>query len=375
MQGAKSNIDILKNGIRSSGVPRREFLAALAGVAAGALVPLKGLAAQTPKSNSGWIDWHHHFGPPQWSSFLDSHGVLFGGWRGWTPAKAVEELDRANAAAATISITFPGIWLGENVATVDATRALARDCNDYGAKMRADYPGRFGLLAVLPLPDVEGSLREIEYAFDTLKTDGIGILTSYGDKWLGDPAFAPVFEELNRRKAVVFTHANVPNCCTRPGTGNQRNLVPGVGNNLIEYGTDTTRTIMSLIVNKASTRYPDVRFTFSHGGGTMPFLIGRIVGRENLASLTDPSRPNDRLQQLKRFYYDTANVNNPISLEPLYKVVGVSQILSGTDFPYEGPVADQFQNLRGSGIFDAKQLQAIGRDNAERLIPRLKANS
>jgi predicted TIM-barrel fold metal-dependent hydrolase len=356
---------------------RRGFILGAASAAVGGLISSRfAMAQMNPNSsgvkNTGWIDMHHHFGPPDWCSFLAERHLLLGVWNGWTPAKAVEELDRAGVAMAITSITYPGIWLGENVVSVDATRAMARDCNDYGAKMVADYPGRFGLFAVLPLPDVDGSLREIEYAFDTLKANGVGVLTSYGDKWLGDPTFAPVLEELNRRKAVVFTHANVPSCCTRGGSGTQRYLVPGVNNNVIEYGTDTTRAIMSLIVIEAGNRYPNIRFTFSHAGGTMPFLIERIIGRKEMGSLTDPSRPNARLNQLRKFYYDTANANNVVALEALTKVVGVSQILFGTDFPYEGPVAEQESDLKTCGAFNAAELQSIGAVNPRTLLPSLK---
>ena len=259
---------------------RRAFMRNAAALAGGAMLSMGHLRGQTVLNKCRPVDMHHHFGPPKWCSFLASRNLLLGVWNGWTPAKAVEELDRAGVATAMVSITYPGIWLGANVAMIEETRAMARDCNDYGRKMVADYPGRFGLFAVLPLPDVEGSLREIEYAFDTLKADGVGVLTSYGDKWLGDPAFAPVLEELNRRKAVVFTHANVPSCCTRGGSGTQRYLVPGVNNNVIEYGTDTTRAIMSLVVINVNEKYPNLKFTFSHAGGTMPFLIERILGEK-----------------------------------------------------------------------------------------------
>jgi 6-methylsalicylate decarboxylase len=366
-------IDILEHGqLQSFLLPRRRFIFGAAALAAGALVPFRESIGQTAGNISRGIDFHHHFGPPKWAAFLASKNVLHPSWIGWTPARSVEELDRAGLATAMISITYPGIWLGENVVPVDATRAMARDCNDYGAKMMADYPGRFGLFAVLPLPDVDGSLREIEYVFDTLKADGVGILTSYGDKWLGDPAFAPVFAELNRRKAIVFTHANVPSCCTRGGSGAARYLVPGVNNNVIEYGTDTTRAIMSLVVINANDLYPNIRFSFSHAGGTMPFLIERILGRKEMASLTDPSRPNARLHQLRQFYYDTANANNAIAMGALTKVVGVSQILLGTDFPYEGPVAEQLSDLRTCGAFTPEQLQVVCSTNARRLLPRLK---
>jgi 6-methylsalicylate decarboxylase len=364
--------DILTHAPSRIWLPRREFLLGAAGLVAGALVSVRGSTAQILQNKSPWVDFHHHFGPPDWCAFLASKNLLYPTWPSWTPAKAVEELDRADVATAMTSITYPGIWLGENVVSIDATRAMARGCNEYGAKMMSDHPGRFGLFAVLPLPDVDGSLREIEYALDTLKADGVGVLTSYGDKWLGDPAFAPVFQELNRRKAIVFTHANVPVCCTRGGSGAQRYLVPGVNNNVIEYGTDTTRAIMSLVVINANDLYPNLRFTFSHAGGTMPFLIERILGRKDMASLTDPTRPNARLHKLRQFYYDTANANNVVAMTALTKVVGLSQILFGTDFPYEGLVVEQANDLKQCGVFAAKELQAVCRDNAQRLLPRLK---
>jgi 6-methylsalicylate decarboxylase len=353
---------------QSPRLPRREFLVGAAATAAGILLPVRGSMGQVAAATPGKLDIHHHFGPPTWCSFLSAKGLLYPAWAGWTPARSVEELDSAGVAKAYISITYPGIWLGENVVPIDATRRLARECNDYGAKMVADHPGRFGLFAVLPLPDVEGSLREIAYAFDTLKAEGVGVLTSYGDKWLGDASFTPVLEELNRRKAVVFTHANVPSCCTRGGSGTQRYLVPGVNNNVIEYGTDTTRAIMSLVVINVSEKYPNIRFTFSHAGGTMPFLIERILGRKEMASLTDPTRPNARLHQLRQFYYDTANANNWVAMTALTRVVGLSQIMFGTDFPYEGPVAEQANDLKNCGAFNASALQAVYYDNIRRLI-------
>jgi predicted TIM-barrel fold metal-dependent hydrolase len=179
-------------------------------------------------------------------------------------------------------------------------------------------------------------------------------------------------EELNRRKAVVFTHANVPSCCTRGGSGAARYLVPGVNNNVIEYGTDTTRAIMSLVVANVGDRYPNLRFTFSHAGGTMPFLIERILGRKEMASLTDPTRPNARLHQLRQFYYDTANANNIVALDALVKVVGSSQVLFGTDFPYEGAVLEQKNDLKNCGAFDAAGLQTVSWDNPLKLVPRFK---
>jgi predicted TIM-barrel fold metal-dependent hydrolase len=147
--------------------------------------------------------------------------------------------------------------------------SLARKCNEYSAQLVSDYPGRFGFFAALPLPDMEGSLREITYALDTLKADGIGLMTNYGDKWPGDPAFAPAFEELNRRKTVVYFHPTAPNCC--------KNLVPHVPTAFTELPNDTTRAVTSLLYSGSLARFRDIPFIFSHAGGTIPMLAGAFA--------------------------------------------------------------------------------------------------
>jgi predicted TIM-barrel fold metal-dependent hydrolase len=199
-------------------------------------------------------------------------------------------------ATSFLSVTTPGIRFGEKV----ETRRMARELNEYGAKMVADYRGRFGSFAVLPLPDVEASLREIEYAFDTLHADGIGLLSSYGSRWHGDPEFAPVFAELNRWRSVVYSHASAPPCC--------QNLQPGINETTIEYNTDTSRTIISLIESGRATESPNIRFIFSHAGGRMPSLAGRFLGpvatAESLARLAEP---NSRLYRLRR-----SNTTRPV---------------------------------------------------------------
>ena len=148
------------------------------------------------------IDVHHHHTPPPYVAAITAKNIP-GPVRDWTPEKSIADMDKAGVATALTSITTPGAcgsW------TTPGARKLARECNDYTAKLVADSKGRFGMFAVMPMPYVEGTLHEIGYALDTLKADGIALLTSYGDKWLGDPAFTPVMEELNRRRAVVYTH-------------------------------------------------------------------------------------------------------------------------------------------------------------------------
>ena len=212
-------------------------------------------------------------------------------WQPYTPARAIEDMDRGGVSTAMISITTPGIWFGN----IDETRRLARRENEYGARIVSDYKGRFGLFAVLPLPDVDASLREIQYAFDTLKAEGVGLLSNWRDKWLGDESFTPVVDELNRRKAILYTHGAAPGCCGG-------NFLPGVNETTIEYNTDVSRTIVNLISSGTATRTPDTRYIMSHGGGTITALTGRFLGNEGSAeNLARTPQPDSKLYHLRRF--------------------------------------------------------------------------
>jgi predicted TIM-barrel fold metal-dependent hydrolase len=283
-------------------------------------------------------------------------GVNQAGLQDWTPQKSIDEMDKGGVATSIISISDPGVWFGDNT----AARALARECNEYAAKVIKDYPGRFGLFATLPLPDVEGSLLEIEYAFDTLKADGACVLSSYQGKYLGNPAFAPLMDELNRRKAVVFCHPYCAAC------GTQTVLSDGQNRGL-EFVFDTTRTIASLLSNATVVRCPDIRFIWSHGGGTVPYITSRLNG-------VAQKLPKGLLYELQKFYYDTAQAFNPYTLPSFKKLVPASHIVFGTDFPLGGGSGLAVsQGLIDNGGFSESELRGINRENALELLPRLKA--
>ena len=334
-------------------VSRRNFLAG--GVAALGLGTTQGrpaLAQSRPR-----IDVHHHYLPPfHRDTLLKNRGGA--GLPDWSVQMSLDDMDKAGIATAVISSVQPGVWFGDN----EAARKLTREVNDYGARMVADHPGRFGLFAALPLPDPAGSLKEIAYAFDTLKADGIGLFTSYQDKYLGDPAFVPVFEELNRRKAVVYVHPVTPDCC--------RALVKGIPPGTIEYATDSTRTITSLIFGEAGSafRFPDIRWIWSHSGGTLPFLTGRLI---RLASeRKDPRMPDGPLPILRKYHYEVAQGNTPGQLAALMKLVTVSQVLFGTDYPYR-PGLEAVDGL-ADYKFSGADARAIDHDNAMKLLPNIK---
>ena len=243
-----------------AGISRRGFMAQAAGAALTAgLLPRRAGAQARP----GRIDVHHHFAP---AFHRDALGTKRGGaWPTWSPQLSLEEMDKNGIATAILSAVQPGTWFGK----AEESRPLVRQLNDYGATLVRDHSGRFGLFACITPPDVEGSLKEIEYGLDTLKADGISLFTSYGTQYLGDPSFAPVYAELNRRKALVYVHPIAPDCC--------KALVPGIPVGAIEYATDTTRSIAHLVFSGTATQFPDIRWIFSHSGGTLPFLTGRFT--------------------------------------------------------------------------------------------------
>ncbi len=353
-----------------SGVGRRRLLLGAAAAGASALAAGCSIApaasrsaATTPDLSqaAGRIDVHHHLSPPGWVAELRARGQVDPLVASWTPQRSLADMDRAGIASSVLSITTPGIFFAG--ADVAIGRRVARECNEYGARLVADNPGRFGFFAALPLLDAEGSLREIAHALDVLKADGIGLITSYGDKWLGDPVFFPVMEELDRRKAVVYTHPTAANCCS--------NLQPDIPPVMIEFGTDTTRAIASILFNGNANRFGDIRWIFSHAGGTMPFLIERFVRHPILVPKVAPLFPQGVGAALKRFYYDTAQAANPAAMSALTKVVPTSQIVLGTDYPYRTGI-DHVLGLRDCEVFSAADLKLIERETPLSLVPRLR---
>jgi predicted TIM-barrel fold metal-dependent hydrolase len=343
----------------STPTSRREWFAGLGALAVSVLVPNVFLRAQdsavsTTRGNR--IDVHHHFSAPGFVAAISARKTNQRPLEQWTLSQSLEDMDK-NGVAAMISTSEPSVWFGDN----DAARKLARECNELGARLMSDHPGRFGMFSTIPLPDVDGALREIEYSQDTLKADGVCLMTSYLGKYPGHAAFEPVMSELNRRKAVVFLHPVKAECC--------KDLQPELAPGLIELGTDTTRAIASVIFDGTASRYPDIRFIFSHGGGTMPYLMTRFT---SLAARPDIAKrlPNGLLHEVRKLYYDTANFYGPYSWPTMLKLVPVPQILFGTDFPFSsaGEVA---KGLREAGI-EPSDLRAIERDNALQLFPRLR---
>jgi predicted TIM-barrel fold metal-dependent hydrolase len=347
--------------LRGEGPSRRAFLAGgAAATASGIAATAVPAAAQTPAAGVAKprrIDVHHHIIPPVQAERFTRHQLRPSKW---SVEGSLADMDKAGITTAITSIQNPGVWFGQ---ADDESRKLARDCNEYAARLEQDHPGRFRSFAAIPLPDTDGSLREIEYSLDVLKAEGIALWTNYTGKYLGDAAFVPVFEELNRRKAVVYTHPTGSTCCV--------DMMKGVSEGTVETGTETTRTIASLLFGDGGTaaRFPDIRFIWSHSGGTMPFLISRF--EQQTKAKPDPRLPNGPVPLLQKFYYEVAQGNSPGQIAALLKLVPTAQVMFGSDYPYRlgMEAVDGVDNYP----FTVAERRAIDFENAIRVMPNLKA--
>jgi predicted TIM-barrel fold metal-dependent hydrolase len=306
------------------------------------------------------VDVHCHFFSDELkAAWRQGGGHLPGNIANWTPAKLLEEMDRSGVAQSVLSLaSAPLHWFH----APEDWRGLVRSVNEYGSQLRADHPGRFAQFGFVTCRDVEGSLREIEYAFDTLHVSGIEMATSFGDKWPGDPEFAPVFEELNRRKALVYFHPLAPFCC--------EGLIPGAHGSLIEYPFDTTRAILSLLVNGAFRKYPDITFVFSHGGGALPMLASRIEALSRHSKARDDIAPGgDVMNVFGKLYFETANATSAPALAALRAFTTPDRLMFGSDFPYM-TMSENLEGLRAGG-FSADELRMVEEGNVRRLIAGL----
>jgi predicted TIM-barrel fold metal-dependent hydrolase len=306
------------------------------------------------------IDVHHHIAPRAYINAIGPENLVnsYPGSRlaayDWTPAMAVEMMDAGGTATAITSL-----YSAHHLADHPDRRRLAREANEFAADMKRDYPGRFGSFAALPMPDIDGCLREIEYAIDVLKADGVYMVTSYNGKWLGNAAFAPIWQEMNRRGLTLYTHPTVPTFA--------EDLIKGIPDTAIEINTDTTRSIADVIFSGTSGRSPNVNVIWSHGGGTLTHIIERFTRlalRPQFAALM----PKGFMHEVQRFYYDIAQVAHPVPMAAMKTLYPLSHILFGTDYTFRTS-AEMSAGLLQCKL-SGKELRAIHRDNAAKLFPQ-----
>lgn len=315
-----------------------------------------------PDADAGKVDVHHHVLPDFYKDLQRAAGITGTAYRGfpqWSPESSLALMDRLGIAKAILSFTSPGIYFGD----IGQTRKLARRFNDYLAELRESNPSRFGGFAFLPLPDVDASIAEIARVQDELKLEGICLLTSVDERYIGHPDFSPVYQELHERKMVVFVHP-----CYPPGTEARGWDIPRM---LIDYPFETTRVATNLILNGIMERLPDIKWLLAHAGGTLPMLAHRISIFDRRTSFKD-NYPKGALYYIRQFYFDTALSGAGAPLDALLAVAEPTRILFGTDYPY---VDTEVAAAESSGFAAYEGLApneraAVERGNAQRLFSR-----
>ena len=309
----------------------------------------------TPPSR---IDVHQHLIPPFWAEVRARAGAdASGGWAvpAWSPESAIAMMDDLGIATGILSIG--AITFGDAAARGDARR-----CNEFNAGVTKARPDRFGWFAALPLPHVDAALEEIAYAYDVLEADGIGLFANYRGTYLGDPAFAPVWDELDRRAAVVFVHPAQPPLPWLPG-------IPGP---VVDFPLDTARAAVQLVVAGVMRRCRRVRVILAHGCGFLPYAAHRFA--EQASEAVQPARSvEDYLADMRRFLFDTALCAGPAAMPSLLAFAAPGQVLFGSDFPFASrPVGTSFTRKLDAALEgEAALAAAINRESALALFPRL----
>lgn len=327
-------------------------------------------AQATEGAGVGRIDVHAHFLPEQYRSALMAAGhAKPSGMPGipvWSVEAAVAMMDRLNIDTSLLSISAPGLHFGDDA----AARKLARYTNEEGANAMALHPRRFGLFAALPLPDIDGSLAEAEYAFDTLGCDGVVVESNHNGVYLGDRKLDPVFDELNRRRAKVFIHPTNPYCpcCQDPAA------LPPIGYPfpMLEFMFETTRAVFNLILSGTLERFPNLEIIVPHAGAAIPVLADRVAGLSPALGLPKPLDVARFYDALRGLHYDLAGFPLPRQILPLLEIADPKRILYGSDWPYtpEPFVADLAAKLDHAALLAPAMRQDFMRNNALRLFPR-----
>jgi predicted TIM-barrel fold metal-dependent hydrolase len=316
-------------------------------------------ASPLPAATRG-IDIHHHFLPPVFVEALAQAGhpaAAQAAALAWSPEKSLAMMDASGIETAIVSLSLPGASFDE---AADPA-ALARQSNEYAARMIADYPGRFGAFASVPVLDAQAAIREVEYALDTLKLDGVLLFSNVRGRYLGDPALDALLTELSRRRATVFLH---PNQAPSPGF-----------NDFVEFPHDVARALASLTESCGIERYRRIRYILAYGGGTIPFIASRVtvVGMDVIGNfLKTMVRYLQRVLIMQRMNYDLTASTDPYAWRALYEHAKPGRILMGSNYPWTSPAAFTRQQaaLRAFEELDTPQIESIERSNSLKLFPR-----
>lgn len=256
----------------------------------------------TDSNHSSLIDVHSHMMPDFYVEAVKAQGAGdhpegMPAWPTWDIDGHLQMMDQEGIAVSMLSVPNK-VHYGDDA----AARRLCRQINEFGAQLMTAHPDRIGLFVSLPVPDIDGALNELAYAYDELGADGVLLNTNMNGLYLGDKRLRPLLAELDHRNAVVSVHPITPPhaesiCCGRPSP-------------MIEYLFDTARTFADLLFTDSVIDFPNIRWIVSHAGGVLPLLSDRMQWFRTL--IMKPETPTVPLaEQLATLYYDLAGTPFP----------------------------------------------------------------
>lgn len=324
------------------------------------------------------IDVHNHVVPEHfpkyagkganvpWPSMADAHAchkhVMIAGkvYRTvadgcWSAPRRIEDMGKMGIARQAIS-PMPELlsyWL-----PLDDAKVMVRYLNDQIAEMIAQAPQRFVGLGAVPLQDGDAAFLELEYVMKTLKFAGVELASHVNGTSIGDPRFAPFFEACDQMGAAVFVHALRP--------AGQDRIVGAFSEQSVCFPGDIALACASMITGGIAARHPKLRIAFSHGGGTMPILLPRLVHAWNMVPKSKESLIESPAVTAKRFYYDDV-LFDADSIKFLVERFGPTQVVVGTDYPFALGEKDPLGLLDKAG-FDLQVKNLITSTNAKRFL-------
>jgi predicted TIM-barrel fold metal-dependent hydrolase len=326
----------------------------------------------TDPSTLRLVDVHHHVVLPEYEAALARAGVADPSRplrRRVTPQQALDAMAELGIVAAVLNpLSAAGVHHGSD----EHAQYLAQTTNEALAKFASHAPDRLGFFAALPLPDLDGALRQLEVALDHLRADGVILLSSQNGRYVGDLDFDALYAEMDRRGVIVFVHPASPA------------YVPTLRLNLwaayVEYPFEITRVAANLIYNGITSRYPNIKWILAHGGGALPYLSVRL----RLMEESDKNSPSfiDRVPEgvaphLRSFYFDVALVGGAAPIAALVEMADPARLLYGSDWPYlrREFVSDQIAEMVRLPQFASGGLASIERRNAADAFRRFRARA
>ncbi|SDH35992.1 amidohydrolase family protein [Variovorax sp. OV700] len=305
--------------------------------------------------------------PAEWPSMAPAHAchrhVMISGKvyrtvsdRCWDTARRLEDLPGMGLALQVVS-PMPELlsyWIA-----ADDARQLLRYTNDCMAGMVEQGGGRIAALGAVPLQDIDLAISELEYVMKTLGFAGVEIGSNINGAPVGAPQFDPFFEACEALGAAVFVHALRP-------AGMDRLVGPAPLQQVLAYPGDVGLAAASVITTNLLVRRPRLRIAFSHGGGTLAALLPRLQQGWDVFPALKESIATSPAEQARRLFYDTLVFDTPL-LRHLVERFGASQLLIGTDYPFNFHDRTPVQRIEAAG-FDEDTVAALVHRNAERFL-------